>query len=281
MSRLSLALALALALALPPAVAAADETAAQACEDHIDDPLPMGWRESGIDAPRSGCLHADVGADLSGRALIDTPDFYGTLGGDLTLRVRITDSDHFEWGFALRALDAVFVQNAVLTVDELGYGPISAHAALGGRHTLGGKPLARAFYARLEAPFTRSRLDGSSGALQLGAAGTWLVAEFVRLHGHASALGWYASSNGGRDGRAAVGSSIDVSVRLYGWLSVSGGADVQLGWYGVGLDHVAVRAGAHWRVKGLWRTQLVAGLPLAGAERTDVAFSLGVRRDLD
>jgi hypothetical protein len=136
-------------------------------------------------------------------------------------------------------------------------------------------------YARLEMPFTRSRLDGSTGALQLGAAATWHAAPRLRVHGHAALLGWYASSTSGRDGRAALMTSADAAYRAIRWLSLFAGADVQIGWYGWGLDHVAVRAGSHWRVKGLWRAELAAGVPLAGTERTDLAFSLGVRRDLD
>jgi hypothetical protein len=262
-------------------VLATGAAAADPCEEHIDDPVAVPWRESGVDAARGGCLHADLSAVTRGHAVIDTPNFYGTLGGELTIAIRLLESSGFEWGVALRAVDGVFVQNAVLTVDEVGYGPVSGHIALGDRSELAGKPLARALYARLELPFTRSRLDGSTGALQVGAAATWLAAPRLRVHGHAALLGWYASSTGGRDGRAAFMTSVDAAYRAVRSLSIAAGADVQVGWYGWGLDHVAVHAGAHWRVKGLWRAELAAGAPLAGTERTDLAFTVAVRRDLD
>jgi hypothetical protein len=94
-------------------------------------------------------------------------------------------------------------------------------------------------------------------------------------------LGWYASSSTGSTTRGAAALSADLSWRVIRWLSVTAGADVQLGWYGAGLDHVALRAGAHWRVKGPWRAEVAAGLPLLGAERQNFAVTLGVRRDLD
>ncbi len=261
--------------------ASAEPVADAVCAEHVDDPVAVPWRDSGVDATRGGCLHADVSARLGGHALIDTPGFYGTVGGDLTVAARFVESNRLEWGFGLRVVDAVVVQNAVFTVDELGYGPISAHLALGGASVLAGKPLRGAVYARLEAPFTRSRLDGSSGALQLGGAATWRLAPRWRAHGHVAALGWYASSTSGRDGRAAAATSADLGWRPRGWLGLFLGADLQVGWYGWGLDHLAVRSGAHWRVKGLWRVELAAGRPLLGAERTDLGFGLAVRRDLD
>lgn len=261
--------------------AAADLEASAPCAEHIDDPVTLPWRDSGIDGGRGGCLHADVAVRLGARALVDTPDFYGTLGGDATVQIRLLEEWGLEWGFSLRAIDAVFVQNAVLAVDELGYGPLGAHVAWGGDGVLAGRPFVRALHARVEVPFTRSRLDSSSGGLLVGAGVTWLLAPRVRLHGHAGALGWYASSTSGRTGRAAAQASVDLTARPVRWLALFAGADVQAGWYGWGLDHLALRGGGHWRVKGLWRVELAAGLPVAGAERMDVAGVLSVRRDLD
>lgn len=251
------------------------------CADHIYDPPAVPWRESGVDAPRAACRHADLGLTLLGRMVLDPDDFYGTLGGGATLSVRLIDGDHLEWGFALRALEATFVQNAVLKVDELGYGPVQAHL---GYATLGrafGVPRRSFHYVRAELPFTRSRLDGSSGALQLGHASTWLLTSRLQFHGHAALLGWYASSTSGRDTRASLTAAADVGWLATGWLTVFAGGDAQLGWYGWTEPVLAARAGAHWRIKGLWRADLAAGRPLLGAERADLHVTLGVRRDLD
>jgi len=264
-----------------PAAATADATTPDVCDDPIDEPVAVGWRAAGADLARGACLQADVGLGLAGRALIDTPDFYGTLGGDASFLVRVVEGRQVEWGLGLRAVDVAFVQNAVWKLTDAGYGPVMAQVAYGDRSRLGGRALARALSARVAVPFTQSRLDGSSGALQLAALATWQARSRLRLHGRAMLLGWYGASVTGSSVRGAVALSTDVSWRALGWLTPTAGVDVQLGWYGAGLDHVAVRAGAHWRVKGPWRAQAAAGRPLAGAERQDVAITLGVRRDLD
>lgn len=281
MSRTLILLAIVATAAPALAQPAGEPLAGEPCQEHVDDPVALPWREGGVDALRGGCLHADLAVRLGGRATIDTPELYGTLASDLVVAARFVEGGRVEWGVGLRVVDFTFVQNAVIAVDELGYGPVSAHVALGGRAALAGRPLRTAAFARLELPFTRSRLDGSSGAAQLGAAATWLVGPRLRLHGRAAALGWYASSTSGRDGRLAAALSVDAGWRPVHWLGLFAGSDVQVGWYGLGLDHVAVRLGGHWRVKGLWRVEAAVGRPLVGSERTDVAVGLGVRRDLD
>ena len=268
-----------LAILAASAPAAAD--APDVCDDPIDEPIAVAWRDVAADATRGACLQPDVALRLGGRMLIDEPDFYGTLGGDATFLARFVEGSHYEWGLGLRIADLAFVQNAVWKLTDASYGPVIAQGAYGDRATLGGRALARAIAVRLELPFTQSRIEGSSGALQLAAVATWHARATLRVHARAMVLGWYGASAGGTSTRGAVAVSADVSWRAVGWLTPTAGVDAQLGWYGVGLDHVAVRAGAHWRVKGPWRVEVAAGVPLVGAERQDLAITLGVRRDLD
>lgn len=271
----------ALIAAILAALARAAAAEPGVCDDPVDEPVAVAWREAGADVARGACLQPDVGVRLGGRALIDTPAFYGTLGGDATFDVRFVEGRHVEWGLGLRMVDVGFVQNAVWKITGAGYGPVSAHAAYGDRARLGGRPLARALAVRLALPYTESRLDGSSGSLQLAALATWQVRPRLRLHARAMALGWYSAATTGSTSRAALALSADASWRAIHWLTPTAGVDAQVGWYGAGLDHVALRLGAHWRVKGPWRAQAAAGRPLVGAERQDVAITLGVRRDLD
>jgi hypothetical protein len=49
---------------------------------------------------------------------------------------------------------------------------------------------------------------------------------------------------------------------------------------GSGLDHVLVRAGVHWRVRGdRTRLRVGAGVPVAGNERTNAILDLALVRD--
>jgi hypothetical protein len=250
------------------------------CDDPIDEPIAVPWREAGADAARSACLHPDVGLRLGGRVLIDEPDAYRTLGSDATLHARFVEDGVFEWGIAFRIVDLAYVQNGMWKLTEVSYGPLIGHAAVGRRTRLGGRPLQQALALRLGVPFTQSRLDGSSGSAQLAAMATWQVRPRLRLHARAMLLGWYGTSSTGTSSRGAVAVATDVTWPVIAWLTPNVGVDAQLGWYGAGLDHVAVRAGVAWRVRGQWRADVAAGRPLVGAERQDVAVTLGVRRDL-
>ncbi len=262
-------------LALLPGLAAADP-----CEDHIDDPIAVPWREAGVDASRGGCLRSDVTIDLGGRALLEEPEPGDTARASATFLARFREGA-LGWAIGVRMLDAQVVQGGGLEVSDVGYGPVLGELAWGGRREALGRPLAGAVFARVELPYTRSELVGSSGAIQLGAAATWAPARRVRLHGRVALLGGYTRAPEGSDTRGAILVSADLSWRAIKWLTPSAGVDVQTGWYGDALDHLAVRAGVHWRLTGVWRAAAAAGTPLVGTEATDLGVTLGVRRDLD
>ncbi len=266
-------LAPALLLLVLPGVARAD-----LCEDAVGDPVPLAMRDGGFDAGRSACLRSDLDVRLTSYALIDTPDFYGTLGGELQLGIAFVEPIGFEWGVTVRALDVTFAQTAVLSTTEATYGPFAVHAAVSRAQALAGRELRLGALVRAELPFTRATLDTSYAGAQLAGLASWQLARSLTLHTRLGLLGWYASSSSGSDTRGAVALSSDAAVRVLPWLSLLGGVEAQAGWYG-GVDHLAARAGAHWRVRGPWRLDAGVALPVLGDERTDLVFTLGVRRD--
>lgn len=260
------------AILAAPAPARAEDI----CADSIVDPVAVPVRPGGFDLTRSACLRADFQSRIGAHALIDTPDFYGTLGGDLFIGVRFLEEMGLEWGATIRVVDVTFAQTAVVSATETTYGPISVHGAVG-------KPQSEAFHLggmlRVELPFTRAvGLPTSSGA-QLAGLVTYAAHERIALHGRAALLGWFGTSAGGTDLRGAGVLSADASVRTLRWLRASAGLELQAGWYRSGVDHLAARVGAHWRIKGPWRVDLGVLMPIAGEERTDVAFTVGVLRD--
>ncbi|MEZ4402943.1 MAG: hypothetical protein R3B06_23175 [Kofleriaceae bacterium] len=267
----------ALVIAAGPGSAAAGP----ACDDPIDDPIAVPWRDAGFDGGRAACLGPAVNLTVRGRALIDAPAFYGTLGGDAVVGLRVREGRHVEWGLAARGLDLTFLQNAVWKVIEPSYGPLLVSSAVGVERALAGRPLALALATTIELPFTRSQLGGSTGAVQLAGVATWRARARLRLHARVALLGWYGADVTGATVRGAAAASVDASARVVRWLAVDVGLDAQAGWYGVTLDHVAVRVGARWRVKGPWRAEVGAGAPVVGRERQDLVVTLGVARDLD
>jgi hypothetical protein len=263
-------------LLLVPSLAHADEAPEPLCDDSIVDPPAVGLRSGNFDAPRSACLRSELEVRVDTRALIDTPGFHGTLGGDLQIGLRTLEDFGLEWGVTLQMVDYTFAQTAVVTATDATYGPFSLHGALGRDVT---ERVKVAGYLRFEVPFTRSLLDVTMGGTQLAALATWDAYPWIAVHGRGGALFWYASSQGGFTGRAAGVLSADGAFRVNGWLETFGGLEVQAGWYRGGIDHVAARLGAHWRVKGAWRVEVAALVPLAGEERTNAALTIAVKRD--
>ena len=115
---------------------------------------------------------------------------------------------------------------------------------------------------------------------QVAGLASWQARARWRLHARLGALGWYGRAVTGTSTRAAALASIDLAWRARRRLAVDVGVDAQLGWYRGGLDHVAARVGVAWRLARCWRLHGAVGAPLAGAERQDVAVTLGVARDL-
>ncbi len=246
------------------------------CDDAIVDPVPVPVRAGGFDAPRSACLRSDLELRTGAHALVDTPNFYGTLGGDLSLGIRFVEPIGLEWGASLRVADATFAQTAVLAVTEVQYGPATAHLAMD--HVMS-PDLHLAGVLAIEVPFTRSDVETSTAGAQLGGVATWRAHDRLAVHGRLATLGWYSASIGGTSTRGAIVASSDAAIRTTGWLDTLVGLEVSAGWYRGGVDHLAARLGVHWRVRSAWRVDVGALVPVAGAERLDLAFTLGVRRD--
>ncbi|MCE9579842.1 MAG: hypothetical protein K8W52_42385 [Deltaproteobacteria bacterium] len=248
------------------------------CDDALVEPLGLGVRDARFDRGISPCVRDELGASVDGGATIDTPGFYGTLAGALRLDGRIALDLRIELGVAARVLDATFVQTAVIKVTELGYGPLEAHVSYGDDASFRGRPLRWAAIALVDVPWTQESQATRSGGAQLALAATWALSPRWTIAARVAGLGWYASSLAGVTGRAAGALDGEAIVRAARRVALGLGIDAQAGWYGAGLDHVLVRIGARVRVAARWRLELIAGAPIAGAERADVTFTLGVRR---
>jgi hypothetical protein len=264
------------ALTLVGIVACSDAAWAGVCEEPAADPVPVGLRAGGIDVTRGACLRTDLDARVGAHALVDTADFYGTLGAGLQLSIRFIEQIGLEWGASLDLVDFTFAQTAVVTATETTYGPVTAHVATSRAVD---RDLEVGVAARVQLPFTRSSLDSSIAGGQLAALASMVFHPRLTVHGRGGLIGWYGASSGGNDVRGAVIVSADASVRAWKTLHAIVGAEIQAGWYGGGVDHTAARLGAHARVRGAWHLDGGVMLPLAGEERTDLVVTIGVLRD--
>jgi hypothetical protein len=177
----------------------------------------------------------------------------------------------------VRLVDFSFVQNAVNKVTNTGVGPIVVGAAAG-------KPIADAALAavvlRIELPFTRDEMDTTRSSGELAGVVTGRLAHRLTLNARLSVLGMHASSTAGSTSRLAFRAGTDLVWQPRRTVGLQAGTDLMAGW-SHGFDHVLVRAGIHWAIRGgPWRFRSGIGLPLGGSERTNAVVDITVLHDL-
>lgn len=246
------------------------------CGPEVIDPINTPVRDLDLDAQRSACLRQDLSLRVLGHALIDTPGFYGTLGGNLALAGRWLATERLELGVQLRAVDYAFVQNAVNTVTHAGLGPLVVGVAAGT-----GTVTRFAVVAQLELPYTRDEMDTLRVSGAVGGVVTGRLADRVTLNGRLGAFAMHAESTSGAQSWLALRAGADVAWQLRTRVALMAGVDLSAGWHG-GLDHVLLRAGVHWRMTRAsdWRLRAGVGAPLGGSERTNAVLDLAVVRGL-
>lgn len=250
------------------------------CDERIVDPVITPLRAAGIDAQRTACLRDESLVLLHTDALIDTPGFRGVLGAELRAIGRMRLGAHAELDVAVRAVRAVYVQNAVTRVTTAQLGPLVLGGAWGTRLGDGAGAVQLALAGSLELPYTRNEVDTLHTSGDLAVLATTSLTARTTLHARLGLVWMYASSLGGSTARAAPRAGVDLARRVGRRIAVHAGVDVQAGWYGAGLDHVHLRAGVHARLRGAWRLMAGLGVPASGEERTSAVLDLGVLRDL-
>jgi hypothetical protein len=266
-----------LALVLP-SVARADETVpSPECLDGVTDPVVTFVRDAALDAQRGACLRTQVGAGLAAAALVDTPGFHGDLGGGLVAGGSLVVGKAHELSAELHLVDYAFVQNAVNKVTHVGAGPLILGAAAGKSIA----STARAALAlRVELPGTRAAADSERTAAQLAGVVTGMIASSLVLHGRLGALGSVAWSAGGTTKQLAFVAGVDLAWHARTRLALDLGAEAMAGWH-AGFDHLLVRTGLQWRVRGgATRLRAGVGVPVGGAERTNLVLDLRMIGDL-
>jgi hypothetical protein len=252
------------------------------CADPLLTPMAPPIRDSGFDRALDACLGAGWSASARGAALVDRPDFYGTLAGSLFLDLRTMLLHDLEIGVGARAVDVRYAQNAVISETEVGGGPV--YLGVAGalrRRSLAGRPLRLAWGLRLDLPWTDSNYGETavlSASPQLAAA--LGLSPRLALHGRIAGLFWLVRPPGDVQTRRAGAASTDLVWAPFRVLALAIGVEGQAGWYGAELDHLLVRGGARFPLGCRARLQLGAAAPLLGEERTDAALELGFSRDL-
>jgi hypothetical protein len=270
-----LTLLAALAAAFAPAPAHADPCARPA-DGLPTGPLQYAFFDGDIARPRRACPRTEVALGGGALAVLDTGNFYGTLGGGGALSGSWRFSDKGEAFASIEAVQFRFVQNATLKQTRIGPGFTSAGASY---IAYGNELAAVALTGRLTLPTAFGLYENAwPFALDLGASlALGLPQEMLRdvLAFHAFAGATLGLALGGD---LAAGASFSLAAGLeytpWEWLGVV--VDLTSG-YGreAVLDYLGAAAGLRFRIGRGLGVELGAMLPLAGATRAD--FSGGLR----
>ena len=232
----------------------------------VDGPVSMGLFQGELGTGRRACPRSELALGVRAGAIIDTPNFYGNLAVDAILEGSMTVRDRAELFVSIPFLNWQYVQSSVLTGTQTRLGAMSVGGSL---IALDRRGVVLSPYARVLLP-TDARTAGAEAGLALSARG-------VRVR----TLGAHAVVAG------------DVSGGISGPSSVRGGALLILGlewtpvrWFGLMVDlqsHLGYRAALDWLAPAaalrfrIWRglgLELSTLVPVAGADRHDVALRL-------
>ena len=261
--------------AAPTPVAATEDF----CADAVHDPVALGLRDGGFDAGVGACLRDQVFARTLAHAIIDTPGFYGQLGGELNVGASFIVTRGLQLGFGFRGVDFQFAQNAVSKASDLGYGPLALHLKASSNLELGNRPVYGAIYVQLAMPYTSAELQTVAVGGQLTGLLSFPVARSWLVHSRFGLVMGATSSGGGTTLRAAGRGGADLNWNIRSWIDVAAGLDFQGGWFR-SFDHAMAKIAAHWRVRGRWRVETGVAIPFVGQDRTNGIFTLGISRDL-
>ncbi len=239
-------------------------------------PSGISLRDTGFDQNRVACAFDGYSAGVRAQATIDTPNFYGTLGASLMLDYHWVNISGFEFSLSARAADYRFAQSAVFTDGDLQAGPLSFGVLRPLKKRWWNIPTRVGHSLRFDIPRTNLADNSVTVSASPSLLATLMPSSNFHVHGRISALLWSVLPEAGADSRAALLTSLDASYAPASVFSLVAGAELQGGWYGLGLDHLQGRAGLRFGV-GSGAIELSAASVVAGSERSDLVAWIGYR----
>lgn len=230
-------------------------------------PVALGYFEADMATGRRACPRTEAGLGARFGAIIDTPNFYGSLGVNGVLFGSWAFRPDTEVFATLEAVNFNFTQNAVLTATQLTLGNLTVGAsnAVVKRETFIGS-----LSARLLLPTSFETPGARTVGAEIGFAASWRPLGWLEVHGYA-----------GGDVTSAFSRAAPYT--RFGAILLAGAQWTPVSWFAFVLD-LSVRAGAltyfaptaglRFRIARLG-IEIGATLPLAGSDRHD--FIMGAR----
>jgi hypothetical protein len=266
------------AVALAAILLSTSPAAADPCARRLPGPpRPASFATGDADfaSTPAACPHTAASVAGRGTALVDTPDFYGTLLGEVVASGAWAREPDSGWWLtaSVAALEWRFAQNATIAAARTDLGPatIAGHFASFESRRVRVAPLLRALL-----PTGTRFLHAVRGGLEPGLAAA--IDPGLGLRATAGLSTPIAATVlGDRELWDAAGrASADLAWAPWSWFEVAAGLDLRAGNHPDGaLESVSAAAALRFAV---WRglTMDLAGvLPLAGVDRTDLRVLLG------
>jgi hypothetical protein len=240
-----------------------------------DGPIRIGFFAGDLGTGHRACARSEVALWLRGGAIIDTPDFYGSLGasGMLSGSYAFGPGRRVEVFGTLAFVEFQYVQNASLKGTALSLGPLT----LGASYAFAlPRDVTLAPYVRLLLPTASLGVPAMGG--EVGASLSWHPRTAFELHAVMAAdltFGVGATPAQPRGGKLA---SIGVIYAPWSWLALGLDLAIHLG-QRAPLDYLAPAFALRFRLYRGLGLELAATLPVAGADRHDflAAFRISYR----
>lgn len=220
------------------------------------------------------CAVTSASLDARATALIDTPDFYGRLQGELVVSGSVALTPRVWLSGAVTPLRLRFAQNASLVATDLGtgLGSLGVHGALVAARDVSWSLWGRALLPLETGSHWATTVGGEVGTTLLWAPSRPLtVTATLSVPVTATVLGARARwSSAGR-------LSFSVGYLATSWLEPMAGVELRVGDRADGAgEYVAPKLGVRLHPGRGFGVHLDAMLPLGGSERADVRAALGV-----
>jgi hypothetical protein len=232
----------------------------------LEGPLVLGFEPIDFGTGRHVCPRAEVALSPRARAVIDTPDFYGSIGADARLFASVALDARWEVFAGVEAVRYQFVQNGTLVGAELSVGMTTVGAAA---LTQRGRGASGSTSVRLLLPTSNAVQAIPVGGLEVGHAITMALAPRWDLHAYIGA-------------DASMGFSPAESQLQLGAVTTIGVAFAPKDWVALVLDvnarasatrYVAPAVGV--RLGGRhYAFELAATAPVSGNDRHDAIGAL-------